>query len=370
MINISNMHDEVYRSYIEPYLDRSYRISHSFNTRRSYKCVLNNFRKFLGEFYHLDVDELILQLKNKELFPIEVLDTYYTFMSKKNLKNRSIITNISVTKDFLNFHGMHIYTEDMKQKFRLPKPEVYYEEGLTRDLIVRLLHNAHPRLQILILLSCSSGGRLGELIQLRLSDIDFSTIPTTLKLRRETTKTRETRFVHITSEATNALKDYLRKKFTWVEGHKGNYFLFLNNNADLASQTEYDKKVLSSKVSMIASLRKTVSSVPELSMKNESGLNVIHFHAFRKWFKTQVTNAQQSDFAEALLGHKSLKLVYYKQSHEERREMYKQIEPFLTLTDFTKVEKTMDKLQEQVSSLQLELEKVKYSREIKTKYQN
>ncbi len=44
------------------------------------------------------------------------------------------------------------------------------------------------------------------------------------------------------------------------------------------------------------------------------------------------------------------------------------MEPFLTISDFTKVEKTMDELQDQVQSLSMELEKVKQWREVEIKY--
>ena len=115
-------------------------------------------------------------------------------------------------------------------------------------------------------------------------------------------------------------------------------------------------------------LRKTTDSIPELNIKNENDQNSIHFHAFRKWFKTQVTTAGQSDFAEALMGHKSLKLVYFKQSSDARLKLYQKMEPFLIISDFTKVEKTMDELQDQVQSLSMELEKVKQWREIFVKY--
>ena len=79
-------------------------------------------------------------------------------------------------------------------------------------------------------------------------------------------------------------------------------------------------------------------------------------------------NAQESDFAEALMGHKSLKLVYYKQSFEERQKMYKKLEPNLTISDFSKVEKTMEEMQSQIETLTLELEKVKQWKEITVKY--
>ena len=44
--------------------------------------------------------------------------------------------------------------------------------------------------------------------------------------------------------------------------------------------------------------------------------------------------------------------------------MYKQMERVLTISDFTRVEKTMEGLQEQVQSLTIELEKVKQWREV------
>jgi hypothetical protein len=68
------------------------------------------------------------------------------------------------------------------------------------------------------------------------------------------------------------------------------------------------------------------------------------------------------------MGHKSLKLVYFKQSSDARLKLYQKMEPFLTISDFTRVEKTMDELQDQVKSLTVELEKVKQWMVIEVKY--
>ena len=57
-----------------------------------------------------------------------------------------------------------------------------------------------------------SGMRIGEITQLRLSDIDFTLNPVTITIRSETTKTRETRITHISSEAVSSLKDYLSRQ--------------------------------------------------------------------------------------------------------------------------------------------------------------
>lgn len=59
--------------------------------------------------------------------------------------------------------------------------------------------------------------RLGELVQLEFGDIDFTTTPTTIRLRAETTKTRTERETFFTTEATNSLKEYLKRHFGWNE---------------------------------------------------------------------------------------------------------------------------------------------------------
>lgn len=286
-------------------------------------------------------------------------------MSNSSLKNRTIIGYLCVAKDYLNFHGMKIYTEDIKQKFRTPKPDVFYEEGLTKSILNRLLQNCKPKLRVAILLACSSGMRIGEIVQLRLSDVDFTTSPTTIRVRRETTKTRETRFTHISSEASKIFSDYITKKT--LDTKSTDPYLFMYFDGEFGT-LEYDNSMYASRQTMMEGLRQTLLHIPELSMKNENGQNRIHFHAFRKWFKTQVTTAGQSDFAEALIGHKSLKLVYFKQSSEARMKLYQKMEPFLTISDFTRIEKTMDELHEQVQTLSTELEKVKQWREIAIKY--
>ncbi len=349
---------------IEDFLERSYRMSKSYPTKRSHRITLNKLQVFCGtkEKY---LSEILYDLKEKKLDPISLLDEFYSFLARENKKNTTIASYLSIVKDFLNFHELHIYNEDIKQRFRIPKKEIFYEEGLTKDILNRLLHNSSYKLQVATLVLCSSGMRVGELVQLRLSDIDFTTNPTTIKIRRETTKTRETRFTHLTSEASKILSDYVTKKV--AKENNDDPFLFMKNGFEPGSLA-YFNAWFSARQNISNMLKKAIGNVPELSMKNENGSRRIHFHAFRKWFKTQVTIAGQSDFAEALMGHKSLKLVYFKQSSEARRKLYLKMEPFLTISDFTKVEKTMDELQEQVQSLTQELEKVKQWREISIKY--
>ena len=91
--------------------------------------------------------------------------------------------------------------------------------------------------------------------------------------------------------------------------------------------------------------------IPELDAKNENGRNSIHFHAFRAWFKTQVTDAHQSDFAEALMGHKSLRLLYYRQNDKVRARTYLDVEHAVTISDTEKIDRNYSDMQKDNSEL-------------------
>ena len=361
---------------IESFLQKKFRYSKSFDTKRTYGHALKRFQEFLSKKYNLGINEALTNFEVNKIDPIAVLDEFYSFLTTYNKRsgkvgysNSAITIGIVAAKEFLNSQGLHIYNEDIKQRFRFPRKENTYEEGLTKEILVRLLHNSSPKMQTAILMCISSGMRIGELVQLKLSDIDFSTNPTTIYLRKETTKTRTPRFTCISSEATKSLKDYLRKKFGWHEGDIEDIYLFMNNTKDYSDPLQYDRSLRSAKSTLVEGLWLVVKSIPELSMKNENGRNNIHFHAFRAWFKTQVTNAHQSDFAEALMGHKSIKLTYYRQNAKDRLKTYLEVEPALTVSDFSKMEETMESLQEKVDFLTTELEKVKQWKEISDKYE-
>lgn len=341
---------------IEIFLSKSYRHSQSYSTVRSYRGGLKKFTKFLADKKKISVEELLSICHKKELESLDILDDFYSYLSENNLSVNPIVNYVSIVKEFLNSNGMHIYNEDLKHKFRLPKRTQTYEEGLTRKRIARVLHNSPSKLQTVIMMVASSGMRIGELAQLRLSDVDFSTTPTTIKIRRETCKTNETRFTCVSSEATVALKDYLSKNFGWSEGYSGDWYLFMKVS-DNADSKQYFNTVLSTKTVLQRMLSKVVRNIPDLDIKNENGQNNIHFHAFRKWFKTQVTTAGQSDFAEALMGHTSIKLTYFRQDTEQRLKTYLKVEPELTISDFSKIEKNMDDLKEKINFLSEDLEK-------------
>ena len=83
----------------------------------------------------------------------------------------SIKNYLKVAKEFLNGEGCKIYNEDAKQRFRPPRVVLAYQKGLTKEIINRLVRLANPKLVACILVAGSSGMRLGEIVQQKLSKL-------------------------------------------------------------------------------------------------------------------------------------------------------------------------------------------------------
>jgi len=360
---------------IKRFLERKFRISRSYKTKATYMASLKRFIEFVRINYNLDLAQLVTQIKEtKEIDPIDVLDEYFSFLSEYQLRGKrrigysavAIKNYLKVAKEFLNGEGCKIYNEDVKQRFKLPRTVQTFYRGLTKETINRLVRLANPKLAALILIACSSGMRLGELVQLRLSDIDFSINPVTVTLRAQTTKTRQARITHISSEAKSAVNDYLARQ---NPPKKNDDYLFLLQHKDrldmnaenkrmdhwkklqsqiisMSEEEKFAKSVAATGHNLSQQLVRVIKDNPELNKKTENGRNEIHFHAFRYFFKTQVTDAHESDFAEALMGHKSLKLVYYRQNDKKRAETYLKVEPALTIADTEKIDRDFVELQE------------------------
>jgi len=179
----------------EAFLTNKYRRTKSHTYRSSCSTGVNKLEEFLQVEKNLTLEQAqSMLIENKNLDPLVLLDEYLTFLrtytrkNGKSFSNGAIRTYTTLSKEILRFIGCKIYDEDFRQKIKLPPKEEVEEELLTKEIINRLLRNSAQRLQTVILMLCSSGMRIGELVQLKLSDIDFNTNPATINLRKSVVK--------------------------------------------------------------------------------------------------------------------------------------------------------------------------------------
>ncbi len=354
-------------SRIEEFLDAAYVRSHSEETVKTYRNCIKKFEKFCKEKYDCYLEEIILEIKAKRQDVYEVIRDFVIWQDKLDYQPRTIDLAANAAKSFLRHCGIRIYSEDFKQVVRLPRKIKTQEVPLTKEILLRLQRNVSPKLQTVILVLVSSGMRIGELVQLTIDDINFDSKPTKIRIRAETTKTRTQRDTFITTEATIALKDYLKRYHGWIDGeqnvHLRNIPIFGRTSISTGKLRDNNKlktsKVLASKCLLQKTLEKGIEKVPGLAIKNEDGRNVIHFHNFRKFFRTVVGNVCGRDYAEALIGHTSSMDTYYNLSEEKKQKMYLDAEPYLTISDFKTVEKNCEALSERCRQLEETVENLK-----------
>jgi integrase len=257
---------------------------------------------------------------------------------------------------YLRYIGIKISSDEYKYLVKTPKPILRREEPVTKEMIVRLLHNSPPKLQAAIMVSIASGMRIGELVLLQLRDIDFVSAPTKIRIRAENTKTRQARETFLTAEATRVLKDYLTRYHSWNEAgnnsHLQNKQIFARTVGGKIKQLSPDNEPLYASMCLQSSLQTHVKKIPELAIRNDNGRKLIHFHAFRKFFRTTVGNVCGRDFAEAIIGHQFYMDTYYVLSEEQKRELYLKAEPYLTISDFKTVENNIKDLSIKYSKLE------------------
>ena len=338
----------------QEFYDSVYSISHSDKTVQTYKTAINKLRKFLDEKYQ--INEIVLKEKilNEEIDMYRFLRNFIIYLDQNGVKSKGVRTYLSGIKGYLRHLGIRINSDDLKQFIRLPKISRTHEIPLDKEIIRRVLQNVPPKLQTAILVAATSGLRVGELTQLKISDVEFGSNPTKIHVRADIAKGKQARETFISQEATISLKDYLRSNFKWSEptGPLFDAYIFgkttnKGKNPQILGHNPKGAK-LTLQTSLLYHLRKN----PELLQKNENGYHSIHFHAFRKFFRTMVGNASGRDFAEALMGHQFYMSTYYQLPEDKKQELYLKAEPQLSISDTKSTENNLKVLTEKHEHLE------------------
>ena len=348
---------------LEDYLDSIYILSHSEASLKSYRTGIvgekNGFRVFLKEKHNCNEIQLSHRIENKELDVYKILNEYVIFLDKKGIKPKTIRLWFTVVKGYLTHLQVEVFSEKCKQVVKLPKIRRIKKEALTKEVLVKLLRNLDAKLETAVLVATASGMRIGEIAGLKLSDIEFNRDPVKINIRAETSKTREDRETYLTNEASEALKDYLTRYFSWKEDSTNSQLQDLRifgrtsklRIDDKRSRLPNSDEQLSNAVLLQKTLHRRIAKVPELNRLARNGRKVIHFHAFREYFYTTVSNVSGSNFAHALMGHHEYLDTYYALSEKQQIKLYQKATPYLTISDYSKIEQDLEKIQNNQSDL-------------------
>lgn len=248
----------------------------SSKTKESYK-------EDLSEFFELVKDKKVNDLSEKDL------ECFISYLSKKGLKNTSIIRKATTVRGFYSYLNLNGYINVSLIGFRLPKAEKRLPDVLTYDEIKKII-NAVDTSDIVgikdrCIIEClyGSGLRVSEMTHLRIENVNLNSL-----FFRIFGKGKKERIVPIDKEERNWIIKYL-DEFKKICGHRPKIYLFEKIDGSVLER-QYVNNLL-------------------LNLKAKTGITKnITPHMLRHSFATHLLeNGAPLREVQELLGHSNIK---------------------------------------------------------------
>jgi integrase len=336
----------------------------SKSTKSTYAVALAHFQNFLDNKQRTLVS-IIKPLKDKQIDVYELLEDFITYiLETKNgndktlsIKSRTIKAYVTAIRSYLTFKDIDIIPAKFQARVNMPKVLRKDEEAIeVEDIREILLHVNNRRLKPFLLGLGSGGPRTIELASLRLCDLDLPN--NTINIREEYTKTKQARYTFISDEAVKFLNEWIAWKYrsrrTTLTRNEENLVFAIG--ADTDPDSVYEK--------MRLEFNKVLALVNKAGRKSGAQRRKITLNSFRRFAKTTVADAVNSDFSEWFLGH--AKSSYWVKKTEKKWQIYKdKCMKYLTFLDYTVLESTGKNIEAKISEKETEIQLLRQRDQIK-----
>jgi integrase len=314
----------------------------SISSERAYLNGLVSFQYFLlgdNSLKSYSVESIVVPILGGEINIYQVLDCFVSFLMSQKLAIPTIKLYVTAIRSYFAYHDVDIVTSKFKTKVKMPKAYREDVEALdVQDIRNILLACNNRRLKVYLLVLASGGFRAVEALAIHMKDIDFTSSPTKIHVRKEFSKTRVSREVYISDEATKYLKDWLG----WKSRDKVNKLTKSAKPDDLVFSVYTVKGVPNPHhlyVKIVNEFEKLLA-IAKMDERKEDGLGIrrkITLHSLRRFVKTVISDQVGQDYGEFFLGHS--KSPYYTKKEIDRREIYAtKCMKYLTFLDYTTFE--------------------------------
>ena len=227
--------------------------------------------------------------------------------------------------EFFKFHDIELTKKQLGAvRSQIPLGNTRtVERDIEHETVKTLVAHMDVRGRALCLVLASSGMRIGETLQLRLTDIDLVSEPSEITIRQEYTKTKMQRFTFISKEATIAVREWLKVRDKYLVSAE-------NRNAGLIgvgigkAKSIHDDHLFPFSTQTASQMWETALKNADLySLDPSTGRKQIHPHMLRKFFRSQLAMSCPVDIVEALMGHAGyLTDAYRRISKAQMKEAY------------------------------------------------
>ena len=249
-------------------------------------------------------------------------------MHERSNSLSTIMVYFGHIKQYLHFRGIKLNPIDIKQSLNFPKQHKEEMRPLGLSAFQSILKNCSRKKEMLYLAQSSSGMRIGEMLQLRKSDIHTHLARLLVRIPAKYTKTGMARTTFFSAEAAKMVMPQLMKI----------------DDADLVFGTGC---VINNGVSIEGSYLNKLQKKIGINDKYETNKrNVITTHTFRAFFITKVSR-KDPNLAKYFAGQKGYMLQYDRLSDEEKLTLYMEIEPSLLVSDKARDQEKIRKLEQE-----------------------
>jgi len=311
---------------VEDFIALIYRSSHSVYSKDVATNALKKFDKFCKARYNKDLLETTIAIKKNSLNPYNVLNDFVTYMDNEQLKSSSIRLNLTYARQYLIYNDVEINPYKTRVKIKLPKLQREKRLALDHETVSKIINSFPMKHKVFSLMMISTLRRPHEILQLRVGDIDFDSIPTMVNIPAFVSKNKTQNLSFLTQECKNMLLQFLGRRSRMPDE-----YVFPRNTTPKLAAMGYAKM-----------MRFYMKRMPELNIRKESTPNrfKISLYSFKDFAFTRAAKKFDTDFARELKGDRTTQYSNY--TIEEKKEMYRELEPELTIFNAEGIRRDLD----------------------------
>jgi len=294
-------------------------------TKKNYMYHIQNYFSVVN--YPIDT-----YFSDRSLEEIETdLITYWEYLVKTNKAPKTKIGKLSAMKIFMTYYNKEIKNLDIWDTFtnrlRGKNKTIMKEHVPDKIEIKNILNHCNCMISTAIVVSLSSGMRIGEVTQILPEDIFLNEKPARVNVRAEITKTGVRRTTFLSTEATELLTEWDRIRDDYLKNSLRT--LNFKNLSYKRLERKNDKRIFPCKPQVIRRgfnracdrckyTDVTIMNGDDNICKNtgkKKARRSLHYHNLRKFFRTHFGNP---DLAEVLLGHEGYLTSTYRQWNDKQ----------------------------------------------------
>jgi integrase len=267
---------------------------------------------------------------------------------------------INIVKEFLSHYDIE-FTRKQQKRILNKAPDggpVSEEADLSKDMLQKLLNVCDIRMKALVLVLLTSGMRIGEVVTIHDKDIEIAPNQSYgIVSLRGVSRKREAKLKNRHSRTTFIGKEAVKALLQWYEVRAGYIERSCKRSRDRWKPSDLnDGRIFPFGIpSLGESLRTALKNSNLFTKDDETGRSLVHFHLFRKYFITTMTNSGIPEkFVDFYAGHLGeLDRAYQKQTKEKLLEVYMRGEPYLRVYDdgAEEIAKTKEEIREATEAM-------------------